>query len=253
MKRRLAYLFAGIFLVSLTFSPVLSAVLQNDQAKKAEAKKIIEKLIKAQGGRDVLSKIKDTTTSASMELIQMGMSGSMTMYQKEPNMMRMDMEIVGMVITQAYDGETAWMTNPQTGATEEMPEQFTDDIKRQAMGNDTLLNPDKHGITFSYEGKETIDEKEYIIIKLSFTDGYEVTMYLDSETYLVYKTKAMAMNQMGVEVEAETFMYDYKEVEGTIVPFTITIYQDGEEFMTMEITEIKYNSGLEDSFFKIEG
>ncbi len=253
MKRRLAYLFAGIFLVSLTFSPVLSAVLQNDQAKKAEAKKIIEKLIKAQGGRDVLSKIKDTTTSASMELIQMGMSGSMTMYQKEPNMMRMDMEIVGMVITQAYDGETAWMTNPQTGATEEMPEQFTDDIKRQAMGNDTLLNPDKHGIAYSYEGKEAIDEKEYLIIKQTFSDGKEVTMYLDSETYLVYKIKTLAMNQMGVEVEAETFMSDYKEVEGTMVPFTITIYQDGEEFMTMEITEIKYNSGLEDSFFKIEG
>jgi outer membrane lipoprotein-sorting protein len=253
MKRYLIYLFAGVFLVSLAFSPVLSTVLQDDQAKKAEAKKIIEKLIKAQGGRDVLSKIKDTTTSASLELIQMGMSGSTTIYHKEPNMMRMDMEIMGMIITQAYDGETAWMTNPQTGAAEEMPEQFADDAKRQAMGNDILLNPDKHGITFSYEGKETIDEKEYLIIKQTFSDGKEITMYLDSETDLVYKIKTMAMNQMGVEVEAETFMYDYKEVEGTIVPFTITIYQDEEEFMTMEITEIKYNAGLEDSFFKIDG
>lgn len=253
MKRHLTYLFTGIFLVSLAFSPVLSTVLQDDQAKKADAKKIIEKWIKAQGGRDVLSKIKDTTTTASLELIQMGMSGLMTMYQKEPNMMRMDMEIMGMVITQAYDGEIAWMTNPQTGATEEMPEQFADDIKRQAMGNDMLLNPDKHGITFSYEGKETIDEKEFLIIKQTFSDGKEITMYVDSETYLVHKIKATAMNQMGVEVEAETFMSDYKEVEGTMVPFTITIYQDGEEFMTMEITEIKYNSGLEDSFFKMEG
>jgi outer membrane lipoprotein-sorting protein len=183
----------------------------------------------------------------------MGMSGSTTIYHKEPNMMRMDMEIMGMIITQAYDGETAWMTNPQTGAAEEMPEQFADDAKRQAMGNDILLNPDKHGITFSYEGKETIDEKEYLIIKQTFSDGKEITMYLDSETDLVYKIKTMAMNQMGVEVEAETFMYDYKEVEGTIVPFTITIYQDEEEFMTMEITEIKYNAGLEDSFFKIDG
>jgi len=253
MKRHFTYLFASIFLISLAFSPVLSTILQDDQTKKADAKKIIEKLIKAQGGRDVLSKIKDTTTSGSLELIQMGMSGSMTMYQKEPNMMRMDMEIVGMVITQAYDGETAWMTNPQTGASEEMPEQFTDDIKRQAMGNDTLLNPDKHGITFSYEGKETIDEKEYIIIKQAFSDGKEVTMYLDSETYLIYKTKAMAMNQMGVEIEAESFMSDYTEVEGTMIPFTLTIYQDGEEFMTMEVTEIKYNSGLDDSFFKMDG
>jgi len=120
------------------------------------------------------------------------------------------------------------------------------------MGNDILLNPDKHDITFSYEGKETIDEKEFLVLKQIFSDGKEITMYLDPETYLVYKTKAMAMNQMGIEVEAESFMTDYKNVEGTMVPFSITIYQDGEEFMAMEISEVKYNTGLEDTFFIME-
>jgi len=252
MKRHLTNFFAGLVVLSLVFSPVIFASPQDDQAKKAETKKILEKLIEAQGGRDVLSKIEDTTSTATMELIQMGLSGSMTMYQKEPNMMRMEMEIMGMVITQAYDGETAWMTNPQTGANEEMPEQFADDIKQQSMGNDILLNPDKHGITFSYEGKETIDEKELLVLKQTFSDGKEITMYLDPETYLVYKAKAMAMNQMGVEVEAETFMSNYKNVVGTMIPFTIIIYQDGEEFMAMEISEVKYNTGLEDTFFKME-
>ena len=167
-------------------------------------------------------------------------------------MMRMEMEIMGMVITQAYDGETAWMTNPQTGANEEMPEQFADDIRQQSMGNDMLLNPDKHGITFSYEGKETIDEKEFLVLKQIFSDGKEITMYLDPGTYLVHMAKAMAMNQMGGEVEAETFMTDYKNVDGTMIPFSITIYQDGEEFMAMEISEVKYNTGLEDTFFIME-
>jgi hypothetical protein len=54
---------------------------------------------------------------------------------------------------------------------------------------------------------------------------------------------------MGIEVEAETFFSDYKKVDGIMVAHTLVSYQDGEEFMTMTITEVKFNSALEDSLF----
>ncbi len=61
----------------------------------------------------------------------------------------------------------------------------------------------------------------------------------------------MMLNQMGVEVEGETILSDYKKVEGIMVPHTITTYQDGEEYMKITITEGSFNSGLEDSLFKM--
>ncbi len=228
---------------------LLSVLTVYDYAETTDD--ILNKMIEAQGGRKVLEGIKDSTYSGSMEMIMMGLSGSATMYQKEPNMMRMDAEVMGMTFTQAYDGSIAWMTNPQTGATEEVPENAAEYVKREAMGFSAILDPEKFGITFAFQGKEKIGEKEYLVMEQAFADGYKMTHYIDSETYLTFKTKALSLNQMGVEVENETFPSDYKKVEGVMVPQTITIYQDGEEYMNITLTDISFNSGLEDSFFKM--
>ena len=75
---------------------------------------------------------------------------------------------------------------------------------------------------------------------------------MDAQTNLIHKTKAKSINQMGVEVEAETFTTDYQEVNGIMVSHSMTTLQDGEEFMAFELTEVNFNSGLEDSFFKME-
>ena len=240
MKKIILLIFLSLFLFSLT---VLAPCQTTEE--------VMEKMIQAQGGRDTLAKIKDSTFTGTIEMIQMGLTGAASMYQKEPNMMRMDAEVMGMTVTQAFDGETAWTINPQTGEISEMSEKETAYAKRQALGNDALLNPQKYGITCNYTGKEKIGEKEYLVLEQTYSDGYKATIYLDPDTYLVYKTKGLTLNQMSVEVEAESILSDYKEVEGMMIPHTITTYQDGEEYITITLTEISFNTGLEDSFFKM--
>ncbi|MFW6131095.1 MAG: hypothetical protein ACOC5F_00670 [Candidatus Aminicenantaceae bacterium] len=241
MKKILSASILSIFLVGLISSP---ALCQN-------AKDIIEKFIDAQGGREALAAVKDSTISGSMQIIQMGIEGQIAMYQKEPNKMRMEMEFMGMTQVQAYDGETGWYINPQTGATEEMTDEMASEIRRDAIGNSALLYPEKFGITYEYKGTETIEGKDYLAVEQTFDDGNRVSMYIDPESYLLYKTKGKSLNQMGVEVETESVLSDYKKVEGIMTPHSITIYQDGEEFLTMDITEVDYNTGLKDSFFKM--
>jgi len=183
-------------------------------------------------------------------MTMMGMSGSLTMYQKEPNKTRMDGEVMGMVITQAFDGETGWTINPQTGGVEDLSEIATEYAKREALGNEALLNPKKHGITYTYKGTEKIEEKDYLVLEQAFADGYKSSIYVDPKTYLVYKTKGLSLNQMEVEVNTETVVSDYKKVNGVMVPHAITIFQEGDEFLTITVTEVSFNTGLEDSFFK---
>lgn len=201
------------------------------------------------GGRSALEKIKDTTIFGSIELTQMGLSATMTVYQKEPDKSRFDIEVMGMVITQACDGEVAWAINPQTGMTEEMSEEQAEYMKRQSMGNAVFLDPKKMGITFTYKGKENIEGKDYLVMEQAYADGYKSTIHIDPDTYLAFKGTGLTLNNMGVEVEAETFFSDYKEVDGIMTAHTLVSYQDGEEYMTMTITEVKFNSALEDSLF----
>jgi len=238
-------------IVSLSLLSVFLFGLMASQGFGQKATDVLEKLIEASGGRKLLASVRDTTMTGTMDIVMAGMSGSLTIYQKEPNMMRMDMELMGMVMTTAYDGETAWWTNPQTGATEELPADEEDRIIRMAYGNDILLNPDKHGVTYTLKESENIEGKDYFVLVQTFSDGYTVTMYIDSKTYLPYKTVAIE-NQMGVEAEAETFLSDWRKIDGMMVSFSIRVLYDGEEAMTMTFTEVKYNTGLEDSFFKMD-
>jgi outer membrane lipoprotein-sorting protein len=242
MKKTLIGILALLVVVSLLPAP---AAAQTE-------KDVVEKMIEAQGGRKVLAGLKDTTISGTMEMVQQGMNAALTMYQKEPDKMRMDIEIMGMVITQAYDGKIGWFLNPQTGATQEMDENTLKEFKRQAMGNDSLLNPEKWGITYALKGKETVGDKECLVMVQTLSDGHQNTFYLDPVSYLVLRTKTTATNPMGGgEIQAETVMGDYRKEGEAVVAHTMTILQDGAEFARMTLTKITYNSGLEDSLFQM--
>lgn len=240
MKKTLSLCFLGLFLLSLASSPGISQ----------DASDILKKMIDAMGGRKVLEAVRDTTLVGTWEMVQMGMKGSLTLYQKEPNKMRWDGEMQGMVITMAFDGETAWRLNPQIGAKEDMPQSMAEDFKRAAMGNDAWLDPAKFGISFAYKGKEKINDKDYFVLEQTYSDGFKSTLYIDSETYLLYKGKSKAPGETGAEVESESIMSDYKKVDGVMVPHSMTMLQNGQESMRMTFTTVKFNSGLEDSFFK---
>ncbi len=252
MKRLIITGITGLFLLSLIAAPVLEL---NAQEKKSDPKalEILERMIKAMGGRKTLEAVEDTTASGSMELIQMGMEGSVTVYTKRPNMMRMDIEVMGMTITQAYDGNVAWGVNPQTGSVEEMPEQQKEQFSREALGDAVYLHPDKHGIVFTYKGAEKIEDVEHHVLVMTYADGYETTLFIDGKTDLIYKALAVAPNMMtGMDSDVETIFSDYKELDGTMVAFSFTQYMDGEEFMVLTMDEIEYNTGLEDSLFKMD-
>jgi outer membrane lipoprotein-sorting protein len=241
MKKTIIICTLGLFLVSIT------GVLGCAQT----AEEIIQKMIEATGGKEAIESVDDSIVKGTIDLTDAGYSGEITIYKKEPDKMRLDVELMGMVITQAYDGNLAWWTNPQTGATEEMPPTETDSMKRDALPRDAIFNMEKYGITLDYKGKEQIDGKEHYVIDQTYADGFKITIYLDSATYLVTKSKGMIESGAG-EVEFEQVASDYKKVKGLMTAHTITTYVNGVESRVIKITEIQYNTGLEDSLFSME-
>ena len=231
---------------------VLSALAAVPAAGQT-AKDVLSKMIEAQGGRKYLSTIKDSTTTGNLVINQMGMeiTGTLTIYQKEPNKMRMDMDLssVGIFMSQGYDGQQAWSTNPQTGIVEEMPPDQALDFSRQAMGLEYTLHPEKYNITYELKPKAAIDGKEYFVLDTILADGFKITQYVDPATYLTYKSEMMGLEMTGATVKTEQFFSDYKKVGQGMVSHSLRVLQDGTEFLTMTITNVTYNSGHEDSLF----
>lgn len=243
MKRKLL---SGLILLLLAIG-----LLQLPARAQAE-KDILEKMIKALGGREALAEIKDTRMTGNIEILQYGMNAPVTIYQKEPDKYRMELEVMGMSMITVYDGQKAMMTNPQTGEVLELPADQAKSFRRQALGNDATLHPEKYGITYTFKGEETIDGKKYLVLEQKFQDGDLATIYLDATTYLPYKSKSKALGPTGTEIESESIMSDYRKVGKTMVPFSISILQSGVEQMKITITEVVYNTGLEDSLFVLK-
>jgi outer membrane lipoprotein-sorting protein len=241
MKKAMIFCILGIFLISITTAPGYSQT----------AKEILQKMIEAQGGKKALESVDDATITGTIELIQQGLSGPITMYRKEPSKVRYDVELMGMVISQAYDGTLAWWTNPQTLAVEEMPPDEAASMKREALPRDSIFNPEKYGISYNNKGKEKIEEKDHFVIEQTFADDFTATLYVDCATYLITKSKGTFSSEMG-EMEFEQFASDYKKVNGIVTAHKLTTNINGVEDRIITITDIQYNTGLEDSLFVME-
>ncbi len=242
MKRIFSLATASLFLVTLLAVPGSGQTEQQ----------ILEKMIEVQGGKKAIEGIKDMTLRGTLEMALQGISGPITVYKKEPDKRRVDVEVMGMVFSQAYDGEIGWGTNPQTGGIEEISGEQLVEIKRESMPVVSILDPQKYGITFTYKGKEEIEGKEYFVLDQAYPDGFKATLYLDSKTYLIFKTKVKTTGQMGGEVEMEQFQSDYRKENGLMMAHSIVTYAGGEEVQKITVEEVSFNTGLEDSLFKKE-
>lgn len=213
---------------------------------------LLDKVIDATGGREALEAIKDTTFSGTMDLVQMGLSGTFTIYHKEPYKFRQDMEVMGMTIVSAFNGELGWSIDPLTGAIEDLPESAQVDAKNEALGFgfSYMLYPEKYGITFTEKGTETVGDIEYLLLEMTFDTGDTSLFYIHPITFLPYKIKSITLNELGIEVEQETILENYNVVEEINFAHLIVIYQDGEEFGSIFVEEVQFNTDLEDSLFE---
>ncbi len=242
MKRILSLSVFCIFLPALAIHP----------GRSQTAQEILKKMVEAQGGKKVFESIKDMTLSGTLELIQQGMTGVLTVYKKEPDKRRIDVEIQGFIITQAYDGQTAWGTNMQTFATEVLSGEEAASLMRDSLPIVASLYPEKYGISYVYKGQEKIDNKDYFVLEESYPDGFKATVYVDPETYLPLKSKARATAPMSGEAEIEQFSSDYKKVGGMTIAHSMVTYANGQEYMKIAISKVSFNTGLDDSLFKMK-
>jgi outer membrane lipoprotein-sorting protein len=239
---------AGALAVAL----VLSAAVLPVSGQSVQS--VLDKMIQASGGRKALEAIKDTTMTGTAELVQMGMSAPFTMYQKEPNKMRLDLDLsafqAGLTFTQAYDGTKGWGTNQQTMAVEAYSEAQSKDVSHQAIGNGALLDPKKLGITYALKPMAALEGKDYIVVEQTLADGHKTTIFIDPETYLPYKAVTTTLDPMsGAIIETESFSTDYRKVNGLMIAHSVRALAGGTENMRITFSTVAFNSNLDDALF----
>jgi outer membrane lipoprotein-sorting protein len=217
------------------------------------ADELLEKNIKAQGGREKLKAIQSMRLTGKMKMGPM--EAPITIVKARPAEMRVDFTIQGMTGTSAYDGTTGWTLMPFMGNKD--PQKMTEEQLKE-----TRLEADFDGPTWDYKAKGNkveyvgkVDTEGTPTYKLHVTtkDGKESNMYLDAETYLLIRTEA-TRNVQGQDLEMESTIGDYKTVDGLTMAYSMESHVKGKENMggqAITIEKIELNPKVDEAMFKM--
>lgn len=230
------------FLISFSF--LSSNIFSQEKDTEVNPKEIITKYIDSIGGAENLKNISDRTTI--MRGSAMDQTITLIIKQKAPNKFRQEIKVAGMDQVLIFDGEKAIMKFGDQKM--DVPQDQLKQLKIES-AMELLLNPEEYGVTFTYEGKENVNDKPCHVLKMTTEEGVSSKMYFDDETGLKVLEKKSAVTPMG-EMEQTVEYSDYKEVAGVKFPHKLK-QSFGPQTVEVTVSSIKVNTNISDDIFTI--
>ncbi|MCU0647398.1 MAG: hypothetical protein MUF00_05355 [Gemmatimonadaceae bacterium] len=204
------------------FAAAAAAVLSLPAVAPAQTvDDVIAKYVEARGGLAKLKAITSLKAVGKME-VGPGIEAPIAMEQTRPANMRMEFTIQGMTAVQAYDGATAWAIVPFQGKKDPdvMPDDQAKSFIEGADFDGALVDWKAKGHTLTLLGKDKVEGSDAWKLKVNLKNGDERIVFLDADSYLEIRNEQKVKMQ-GTEMETFTNIGDYRDVNGTQMPFSI--------------------------------
>lgn len=240
MLRRLTLVVGALFL----FADLALAQTADDLVAKTIAAQHLEKMKPVQS-------VRMTGTIAVEVPQQPSIEGPITIEVKRPNKVRVSFTLMGMENAQGYDGTAGWshMTiqqqlTPQPATADELK-----DLQEQADLDGTLVDYKAKGHQIELVGKEAVSGVDTYKLKVTKKNGDVQYEYIDAQNYLPVKMDSMRTIQ-GTPVNVETFVGDYRDEGGVLMPHTIEARIMGVS-QRVTVKSIEINAQIDDARFKM--
>jgi hypothetical protein len=207
---------------------------------------LLDKYVKALGGKEAIEKISSRAAKGTIELEGMGMSGPMEIYTKAPhkNASFIDLQGFGKVV-KVFDGEKGYDLNPMTGLRELNGGEY-EQLKRSSDFYESL-NLKKHFPKMEVKGKEKVGETDAYVVVATPAAGDAEKLFFATDTGLLIRQDSEAETPQG-KMPIEVYLSDYKVVDGVKVPHTLR--QVSSAFtIVFKLSEVKHNITIEDAKF----
>jgi hypothetical protein len=235
-----------------TLTALVLGVLTALPAAAQTADDVIAKHMAAVGGLAKLQAVKSVRMTGRITLGP-GVEAPMVLEIKRPRSLRLDFTVQDMVGSQGYDGTKAWMLMPFTGS--KVPQEMSADeasmFEEQADIDGPLVDYKAKGNTVELLGKEKVEGSDTYKLKVTLKSGAIRTFYLDADTFLEIKEEGKRMLR-GTEMETETIVGDYKQVDGLMMPHALDSGVKGTPRRQKIVVEkIELNVPIDDARFKM--
>lgn len=243
------------FVVVLT---IIASAQKPDSSKSPAAKpvstapslpsisEVLDKYVKAIGGRDAVSKQKSRVQTGTIELSPMGLKGTVESFARSDDRSFTKVSIAGIGdILDGYDGKTAWTVNPIQGSRIKDGRELQQTKRNNIFAREIMI--DKIYTKLAVSGVEKIGDREAFKVVAS-TDGLsDDILYFDTVTGLIVRSDTISVTPEGEQL-VKSFYDDYREVDGVKSAFKIRAVTPAFEINTA-FTEVKYNVPIEDAIF----
>jgi len=219
-------------------------------ASAQTADDIVAKYIKTVGGMERIQAVKTLRRSGKI-VGGGGFELPTVMDNKRPNMFRQEVTLQGLTGIIAYNGKTGWKVEPFQGKKDAEP--LGEEEMKQAIEESDfdgpLVNYQQKGNKVEFVGMDPVEGTDAYKLKVTLANGEVRFYYMDTDYYVPIKIETKRIIR-GAEIETETVLGDYKEVNGWYLPFSIENGGKGSQFKAkLTYEKIEANIPIDDSRF----
>jgi hypothetical protein len=216
-------------------------------AKLPPAREVIEKFVKAIGGKEAFSKINSQHATGKCEMPAAGVAGDLEVFAMRPNKLFVKAKLAGIgELLEGFDGKVAWTLNPLTGPM--VLEGKQHEQKREEADFNSVLHDEK-----DFKSMETVevtqfDGKDCYKLKLVKKSGQEMTEYYDTQTGFLTGYTATQESPLG-PITISATLSEYKKF-GDVFFVTKTRQKTAGVELVMSISAMEFNK-VDDSVFEL--
>jgi outer membrane lipoprotein-sorting protein len=234
----------------------LALVVVPARAQDADtAEAVVKKGIEAHGGADVLKKLRagESKMKGDMTVTGMDIEFTGTLVYQLPDKFRMeiDAEVMGLklAIVQVVNGNQIKST--LNGMATPVEDAERKELQQAAMLQEiTQLTPLLEKDRYKIKLEKPTDAANVVLVT---AEGLNDTrLHFDKKSGLLVKTERKGLSPGEGEVNEETVMSDFKEVDGMKVATKVVVNHDGKKFMTMTVTDIKLMEKADEKKFAVD-
>ena len=208
---------------------------------------IAQKNTQARGGIDKIRAI-HTLRLVGTARINGSIEGEITVEEKRPNLVRLDLDLPQGSLVQAFDGTDAWGSNPG-GLPQKRSAEDSRALADSADIDGPLVDYKAKGRKVELVGVEDVAGSPAYRLKVTAKGGTVSNLWIDQRTWHEIKmTQVHTAN--GQEMEVENLFSNFKPVDGVMMPFTVE-QRAGPIDMKEDFASAEVNKPIDDAAFRM--
>ncbi|HSE39997.1 MAG TPA: hypothetical protein VLH08_04465 [Acidobacteriota bacterium] len=240
-------------LMLLIFIPFANA------EKEITLQEIIDNHTKASGGKEAIEKVKTAEIKIQIEEPTFKVKG--TYVTDRDQRMRIDIYNEGKwVYAEGYDGKNGWQRKNETGTAEPSSAEGS-----AALWHGTVLPGKTFGLheleslghKVNLEGRETVDDINYYVLKITLKDGFSKYYYVHPENWRIERSrdlKALHPDMDPAKKWTESRYSDFKMQDGVLRSYRSDDYdlKSGQKIQTTIVESFTVNPKIDPAVYSAD-